>query len=91
MQGELTEKERKELKSCYRACLMKATEAKCKSLAFCCISTGVFMFPKDKAAEIAVSTVREWLDTHPESTVERVIFNVFTDEDKGIYGELLKG
>lgn len=87
VQGELTEKEMKELKSCYRACLTKATEAKCKSLAFCCISTGVFMFPKDKAAEIAVSTVREWLDTHPESTVERVIFNVFTDEDKGIYEE----
>lgn len=91
VQGKLTEKEIKELKSCYRACLTKATESKCKSVAFCCISTGVFMFPKDKAAEIAVSTVREWLDTHPESTVERVIFNVFTEEDKGIYEELLKG
>ena len=41
--------------------------------------------------EIAVSTVREWLDAHPESTVERAIFNVFTEEDKGIYEELLKG
>ena len=91
VQGELTEKERKELRSCYRACLTKATEAKCKSIDFCCISTGVFMFPKDRAAEIAVSTVREWLDAHPESTVERVIFNVFTDEDKEIYEELLKG
>ena len=47
------------------------------------------MFPKDKAAEIAVGTVREWLDAYPESTVKRVIFNVFTDEDKGIYKELL--
>ena len=91
VQGELTEKEVEDLKSCYRACLTKATEAKCKSIAFCCISTGVFMFPKDRAAEIAVSTVRNWLDTHPESTVERVIFNVFTDEDREIYGELLKG
>ena len=91
VQGELTEKEVEDLKSCYRACLVKATEAKCKSIAFCCISTGVFMFPKDRAAEIAVSTVREWLDAHPESTVERVIFNVFTDEDKEIYRELLKG
>ena len=90
VQGDLTEKEVEDLKSCYRACLMKATEAKCKSIAFCCISTGVFMFPKDKAAEIAVSTVREWLDAHPDTTVERVIFNVFTDEDKGIYKELLK-
>ena len=49
------------------------------------------MFPKDKAAEIAVCTVREWLDAHSESTLERVIFNVFTDEDKEIYEELLKG
>lgn len=91
VQGELTEKEVEDLKSCYRACLTKATEAKCKSIAFGCISTGVFMFPKDRAAEIAVSTVREWLDAHPESTVERAIFNVFTEEDKGIYEELLKG
>ena len=91
VQGELTEREVEDLKSCYRACLVKATEAKCKSIDFCCISTGVFMFPKDRAAEIAVSTVREWLDAHPESTVERVIFNVFTDEDKEIYEELLKG
>ena len=90
MQGELTEKEKKALKSCYQLCLTKATEAKCKSVAFCCISTGVFMFPKDKAAKIAVSTVREWLDAHHETTVERVIINVFTDEDKEIYEELLK-
>ena len=49
------------------------------------------MFPKDKAAENAVRTVREWLDAHSDTTVERVIFNVFTDEDKEIYEELLKG
>ena len=59
-----------------------------KSVAFCCISTGVFHFPNRKAAEIAVSTVKDWIAAHP-GTVERVIFNVFKDEDRTYYEELL--
>jgi O-acetyl-ADP-ribose deacetylase (regulator of RNase III) len=59
-----------------------------KSVAFCCISTGVFHFPNRKASEIAVSTVKDWISAHPE-TMERIIFNVFKDEDRIYYEELL--
>jgi O-acetyl-ADP-ribose deacetylase (regulator of RNase III) len=57
------------------------------SIAFCCISTGVFMFPNDKAAEIAVKTVKKFLE-HSNS-IQRVVFNVFKDVDYEIYHELL--
>ena len=57
-------------------------------MAFCCISTGVFHFPNKRAAQIAVSTVDSWLSQHP-GAMERVIFNVFKDEDKKYYEELM--
>ena len=59
-----------------------------KSVAFCSISTGVFHFPKDRAAEIAVETVSTWLAEHP-GQIDRVIFNVFKDEDRKYYEALL--
>ena len=59
-----------------------------KSVAFCCISTGVFHFPNKRAAEIAVNTVTDWLTEH-SGVMERVIFNVFKDEDREYYEELL--
>ena len=58
-----------------------------KSVAFCCISTGVFHFPNKRAAEIAVNTVSDWMNEHP-GEMERVIFNVFKDEDRDIYEKL---
>ena len=85
VQGRLTEKHCELLKSCYQSCLELAVLNGIKSLAFCCISTGVFGFPQDKAAEIAVQTVREFLLTHD---IE-VIFNVFTEKDYKIYSRLL--
>ena len=85
VQGRLTEKHCELLKSCYQSCLELAVESGIKSIAFCCISTGVFGFPQDKAAEIAVQTVREFLLTHD---IE-VIFNVFTEKDYKIYSGLL--
>ena len=84
--GRLTERDCELLKSCYIACLKKAEENNIKSIAFCCISTGEFHFPNKKAAEIAVSTVTEYLKY---SKIERVIFNVFKDKDKKIYTKLL--
>ena len=84
--GGLTEKDCELLKSCYIECLKKAEENGIKSIAFCCISTGEFHFPNNKAAEIAVSTVKEYLQ---KSEIERVIFNVFKDEDRAIYTKLL--
>lgn len=85
--GRLTEKHCALLASCYNSCLDLAELNGIKSVAFPCISTGEFHFPNERAAEIAVSTVRERLKT---STVERVIFNVFKDCDKQIYKKLLR-
>lgn len=85
VQGRLTEKHCELLKSCYQSCLELAVQSGIKSIAFCCISTGVFGFPQDKAAEIAVQTVIEFLKTHD---IE-VIFNVFTEKDYKIYSRLL--
>ena len=85
VQDGLTQKHCNLLKSCYQNCLELAGQSGVKSIAFCCISTGVFGFPHDKAAEIAVQTVREFLKTHD---IE-VIFNVFTEKDFDIYKRLL--
>lgn len=84
--GRLTEKDCKLLASCYIECLKKAEENRIKSIAFCCISTGEFHFPNEKAAEIAVGAVMQYLK---KSEIERVIFNVFKDGDKAIYTKLL--
>lgn len=85
--GRPTELHRAQLASCYRSCLELAWEKDLSSVAFCCISTGVFGFPQREAAEIAVRTVREWLDrTGVQITV---VFNVFSDKDYDIYNDLL--
>ncbi len=84
--GPLTEEDRFLLSSCYRSCLALAEDQGLKSVAFCCISTGVFRFPKDEAARIAVSTVKECLEN---SSIEKVIFCVHGDENLRIYQSLL--
>lgn len=76
------------LASCYKSCLEIASYNELDSIAFCCISTGVFNFPQDLAAEIAVKTVSEYLKNN-ETTLNHVIFNVFTDDDYSIYKRLL--
>ena len=78
------------MKNCYLSCLEIAGEYNLESIAFCCISTGVFNFPKDLAAEIAIGTVTEYLKSN-ETTLKHVIFNVFTDEDYLIYKEHFNG
>ena len=88
VQYKLTPELEKDLENCYRNTLDMCAENSLKSVAFCCISTGVFHFPNKKAAEIAVETVSEWLRDNP-GKVERVIFNVFKDEDKAIYEKLI--
>ena len=69
----------------YQSCLELAVQSGVKSIAFCCISTGVFGFPQEKAAEIAVDTIRTFLKTHE---IE-VICNVFSEKDFRIYQRLL--
>lgn len=85
--GALTEEHRQLLTSCYRSCLAVAAENGLKSVAFCCISTGEFHFPNAAAAEIAVREVRAFLAEN--TSVERVVFNVFKDADLHIYERLL--
>lgn len=87
VQGRLTKQHEELLASCYRSCLDLADENGCKSIAFCCISTGVFGFPQKRAAEIAVRTVKDYKpNTH--GNIE-VIFNVFKEADYKIYRNLL--
>lgn len=73
------------LASCYNSCLKVAVENNLKSIAFCCISTGEFHFPNKRAAEIAISSVKNFL---AENTLI-VVFNVFKNVDAEIYRELL--
>lgn len=78
------------LASCYESCLEIASQNGLKSLAFCCISTGVFNFPQDIASKIAVETVEDYLNSN-ESSLENVIFDVFSDSDYMAYRKLLFG
>ena len=88
VQYKLTPALEKDLADCYRNTLDMCLKNGLKSVAFCCISTGVFHFPNKRAAEIAVETAQEWLRGHT-GYMERVIFNIFKDEDKDIYERLL--
>ena len=86
--GIVTREDKELLASCYRSCLELAAENGLESVAFCCISTGEFHFPNDLAAEIAIRTVKEFLKK--QTSVKKVIFNVFKDLDKAIYEKLLR-
>ena len=87
VQGTLTEEQERLLCSCYEACLRIAEENNVECIAFCCISTGVFMFPNEIAAELAVQTVKNY--KNKTNSKIRVIFNVFKEEDERIYRQLL--
>ena len=86
--GPLTIQDDEMLASCYRSCLELAERHSIKSIAFCCISTGEFRFPNDRAAEIAVRTVKSFM--RRGCGIEKVVFNVFKDTDKRIYEGLLQ-
>ena len=85
--GQLTQEDRDLLKSCYLSCLKLAEEKSVDSIAFCCISTGVFGFPQREAAQIAVDTVKEYKEESHSDI--KVIFNVFKDSDLAIYRGVL--
>ena len=89
VEGRLTEELERDLADCYANTLDLCAQNALRSVAFCCISTGVFRFPNRRAAEIAVKTVTEWLAGHP-GAMDRVIFNVFKDEDRKYYEEELR-
>lgn len=83
----LTPQLERELASCYNSCLALADENNLQSVAFCCISTGEFRFPNQRAAEIAIKTVRDY--KAKTNSKFKVIFNVFKDIDYAIYSRLL--
>ena len=84
--GRLTSEHEDLLRSCYRSCLELAESERLETVAFCCISTGEFHFPRVRAAEIAVEEVRRFLDENDEM---RVVFDVFRDDDLSVYREIL--
>lgn len=84
-----TEEDIRLLADCYRNCLALADSKGLASIAFCCISTGEFRFPQAEAAEIAVATVRNYLEAHPDTSLTTIIFDVFKDEDYYLYKHLL--
>ncbi len=78
-----TDENREDLKSCYISCLNEAHSNNLSTIAFCCLSTGVFGYPSEEACEVAVDTVMQWQkDTLSEL---KIIFNVFLDKDKDLY------
>lgn len=87
IQCTVTKEDEELLASCYRECLKLAADTGVESIAFCCLSTGVFRFPQQRAAEIATNTVKQYLNK--DSRIKKVIFNVFKNEDMKIYNELL--
>ncbi len=87
IQRSVTDKAREQLAGCYRSSLRAADSRGADSIAFCCISTGVFHFPNNEAAEIAVRTVMDYLDENQSPA--KVVFNVFSDRDFEIYNSLL--
>lgn len=87
---ELTQKDETELADCYHSCLALADTHSLQSIALCCISTGEFRFPNQRAAEIAVEAVTRYLHQHPDTRINSVLFNVFKDTDYTIYHNLLQ-
>lgn len=87
IQWDVRKEDEELLASCYRECLKLAAENGVESIAFCCLSTGVFRFPQKLAARIATAVVKEYLAQ--DDKIKKVIFNVFKDEDLRIYREIL--
>ena len=86
---ELDDAKRQQLRSAYISCMNLAEENGLKSVAFNCISTGVFNFPRSEAAEIAVGAVLNWKLRHPDSSI-KVVFDTFLPEDTAIYEGILR-
>ena len=83
--GVPTKEQEEQLAQCYRSCLDLAEQNGLESIAFCCISTGVFHFPNELAARIAIETVK----SYPRHALKTIVFNVFLDKDRDIYEQLL--
>lgn len=82
------EREEQALRNCYYNCLHTATKNHLRTVAFPCISTGVYGYPPEQAVEVALRTVRDYLEQNHEK-LDRVIFCVFLKSDKELYETML--
>ncbi|XP_010211535.1 PREDICTED: O-acetyl-ADP-ribose deacetylase MACROD2-like [Tinamus guttatus] len=82
--GHLTDTHKEDLANCYKSSMKLARENNIKSIAFPCISTGIYGFPNEPAAVIALNTIKEWLRKN-HNEVDRVIFCVFLEVDYKIF------
>ena len=81
--------EPEKLASCYRSCLELADRHHLTSIAFCSISTGIYGYPLDQAASVAVKTVADYLKANPGTALERVIFAMYQDQEYQVFAEAL--
>lgn len=88
VQQMVTKEQEDELRSCYYECMKLAQKEGLETIAFCCISTGEFHFPNERAAQIALETIDEFLEI---GSLKRVVINVFKEIDFRIYKELIEG
>ena len=86
---EVTEKEEQELINCYINSLKLAIQNGIKTIAFPCISTGKFRFPKTQACKLAIKAVEEFLDTHNDE-IDKIVFNIYIEEDYEIYEQYIR-
>lgn len=89
IENELTSKKELELANCYKNSLKLAIDSKIRTIAFPCISTGVFRFPKDIASRIAIKTVDEFISENLDK-IDKVVFNLWSKEDVIIYERNIK-
>jgi len=82
--GRPTDEQRAQLAGCYTSCLDVAADLGLRSIAFCAISTGVFGYPREEAAGVAVAAVRTWLQQNP-GPIDAVVFDVFSEADEAAY------
>ena len=86
---QVTEDKKKKLADCYRNSLELAIKNNIRTIAFPCISTGVFRFPKDLASKIAINTIDDFI-AEKEDKIDKVVFNLWSDEDVMIYEQNIK-
>lgn len=87
--GNVTKENEIDLENCYLSCLKKANEMNIKSIVFPCISTGIYGYPKEEAATLAYSTIKKYLEDNPNTSINKIVFNVFTEEDYEYYKRII--
>lgn len=87
--GQITFENETDLKNCYLSCLKKADEMNLTSIVFPCISTGIYGYPKKSAALLAYNTLQKYIQENKNSTLKKIVLNVFTEEDYETYKRII--